>query len=497
MSPEARGPLIIATLSGRSPLEVRRQITEAAQQGADAAEVRFDRWATEDLSRLGELFPSELPLVATLRSRSEGGEGPDGPEDRALWLTSVRGLPFGWIDLELGRDPRPTGSSADGPRPILSRHLPADATRESLEDLLAVLPPTGGFLKVVVPASVRHALEVVIPSVKARPAGGDRSVMTVGPSGPLLRARAAELRSCAVYCSLSGGSSGPSLGPSQIPTARYRRWLSTPPGSPLFAVLGAPIAHSRSPDLHELWMREEDRAGLSMALEVDRGDDLGRVVPALALAGFRGVSVTHPLKDSAHAIATRRTPAAERTGCANTLTFTGPEILADNTDLAAVHRRMSELKAGYPGILRHVVVVGSGGAARASLAAAQDLGVRPELVARNRARSEELARRYGADVGEDPPAGSATLLIQATTVGRADVPTFQVPIEAWIDTRTHVLDFVYAPDHPTTAEIVRRRGGRYEDGRRLLAYAAAGSYAAWWGTPPSESLVEQALREVP
>jgi shikimate dehydrogenase len=497
MSPEPRGPLLIVTLPGRSPLEVRRQVTEATQQGADAAEVRFDRWSTEDLARLGELFPSDLPLVATLRSRSEGGDGPDRPDDRAPWLAAVRASPFGWVDLELGRDPVTEGLSAEGPRPILSKHLPAGGPAEVLDDLLAVLPPSGGFLKVVVPASVRHAFEVVIPSVMARPARGDRSVMTVGPSGPLLRARATELGSCAVYCSLSAAYSGTSVEPSQIPAERYRRWLSAPPGSPLFAVVGAPIAHSRSPDLHDLWMREEQRAGLYVALEVDQGADLGSVAPALALAGFRGLSVTHPLKDAAHAIATRRTAAADRTGCANTLTLAGSEILADNTDLAAVQRRMTELRAGYPGILRHVVVVGSGGAARAALAAAQELGVRPEVVARNRARSDELARRYGADVGADPPAGSATLLIQATTVGRADVPAFEVPIEAWIDTRTHVLDFVYAPDHPTTAEIVRRRGGRYEDGRRLLAYAAAGSYAAWWGTPPSESLVEQALREVP
>src|SRR5579871_5745454 len=335
----------------------------------------------------------------------------------------------------------------------------------------------------------------------ARPRGGPcprRPVRhdhgSLRPAPPGLGPR---IRSCAVYCSLDSAPASAGVEASQIPAGRFRRWLSAPPGAPLFAVVGSPVAHSLSPALHNGWMEGEDRSGLYVALDIVDGRELAAALPALAHRGFRGLSVTHPLKDAAFALATRRTPATESVGCANTLTLDGPTVTADNTDLTAAQTRMVELQGSYPGVLRQVLVVGAGGAARAALAAARNLGLHPEILARDATRAQELARRFDAVVAPRAAPGAATLVVQATTVGREGSSELGVPLDEWIDSRTYVLDFVYAPAHPTVRELVDRHGGRYEDGRRLLAYAAAASYADWWGAPPSGILVEQTLRELP
>ncbi len=496
MSAGAVRPLVIVTLPGRTAPEVRQQALEAAALGADAAEVRFDRWAPMERTHGSSLFPSPIALVATLRSRAEGGEGPDDPAERGRWRKSAETWPFGWIDLELARDPIPTGWRGSGPRPIASRHLTPTDPPDELASLLDRAAPAGGFLKVVLPASVT-GLMGLLPGLEAAPARGDRCVMTTGASGPLLRAWAPRIRSCAVYCSLDSAPASAGVEASQIPAGRFRRWLSAPPGAPLFAVVGSPVAHSLSPALHNGWMEGEDRSGLYVALDIVDGRELAAALPALAHRGFRGLSVTHPLKDAAFALATRRTPATESVGCANTLTLDGPTVTADNTDLTAAQTRMVELQGSYPGVLRQVLVVGAGGAARAALAAARNLGLHPEILARDATRAQELARRFDAVVAPRAAPGAATLVVQATTVGREGSSELGVPLDEWIDSRTYVLDFVYAPAHPTVRELVDRHGGRYEDGRRLLAYAAAASYGDWWGAPPSGILVEQTLRELP
>ncbi len=496
MSSPAVRPLIIVSLPGRTIDELRAQAVTAARLGADAAEIRFDRLDNADLSTFSALFPTPLPLVATLRSRSEGGAGPDTVGDRSAWREAVRGLPFAWIDLEIGRDPIPAGTYASGPRPIASRHLLPGDPLAGIGELLDTAAPPGGFVKIVAPASVRDALEVVLPATLAHPPKGDRCVMTTGASGPLVRAWAASLGSCAVYCSLDLPASPGTVEPAQIPVARFRRWADGPPSAPLFAVVGSPIAHSLSPALHSLWMAEEGHDGLYITIDIPEGKELTDAVAVLGRRGVRGMSVTHPLKDAAFGLATQRTPAADQVGCANTLTLQGSDVIADNTDLAAVQTRMAELRSSYPGILRHVLIVGTGGAARAALGAARNLGIRPELLGRDPRRAADLAARFGADVAPHPSPGAATLVVQATTVGRSGSSAFEVPLDEWIDSRTHLLDFVYAPDHPTVSDLAHLHAGRYEDGRRLLAYAAAASYGDWWGSPPSPGLIEQALREI-
>jgi shikimate dehydrogenase len=490
-------PLVIAALPARSLTASQEQIRVAAAAGADLAEVRFDRWPPSERSRAAELFPSPLPLIATLRSRAEGGDGPDAPGERRAWHDSVVPLPFGWIDLEVDRDlPMVRAGPAEGgegPGTIYSSHLPAGTDPREVHWRLARPMPRAGIIKVILPASMDTALTGILPDLP--PIGeAARIVHTTGASGPLLRAWAGRLGFFGVYgCLPRGGSATDPVEPTQIPVDRLQGFVKAYPAPPLFAVIGRPIGHSRSPDLHHHWMRAEGRHGLYVALEFAGDEELVRSVPALVDGGFRGLNVTHPFKEAALRLATRAGPGAAACGCANTLTFQDGEIEAENTDLLAVLRRLGELKAARRWDGRSLLVVGTGGAARAALEAGRTMGTDTQVLGRHAERTAELARAFGARGADRPPRSPAALIVHATTVGRTGSGTLEPALDPWIGPSTYLLDFVYRADDRSLERTVERQGGQYEDGSRLLGYAAAASYEIWWGTSLTSALIDGAL----
>jgi len=492
------GPMVIATLPSRSVGDARRDAAAAARAGADVAEVRLDRWDEGERDRVASLFPSPLPLLATMRSRAEGGAGPDDAAARVAWRDRCRALPFEWIDLEADRDlPVDAGAAANAPSGgwIVSSHL-AEGTpaREVHRRLAASLPPRS-VAKVILPASVATALHGIAPELPV-PGESRFIVHTTGPSGGLLRAWSRRLGLAGVYgCLPAGSASEPAVERSQIPVDRLRRFLDANGEAPLFAVVGRPIAHSRSPDLHHFWMEREHRDGLYIALEIASDDEFVDALAPLAEGGFRGLNVTHPFKDAALRAATRSGPGAVACGCANTLTFRDGEVEAENTDLLAILRRLEEYKADGSWDGSSLTLLGTGGSARATLAAARTLGVRTQIAGRRREAAAGLAREFGAEVAPDAATHPASLIVNATTVGRSPGGRLSFDLGPWIGAKTQLLDFVYRPDDPILAQTVHAAGGRYEDGRRLLGYAAAASYEIWWGARPAPQLVDAAIAE--
>jgi shikimate dehydrogenase len=141
-----------------------------------------------------------------------------------------------------------------------------------------------------------------------------------------------------------------------------------------------------------------------------------------------------------------------------------------------------------------VTVVGAGGAARAALTALEALGLSAEVVARDPVRASALAAEFGAEV-RDPTVGSpASLFIHATPAGRRECPELGIPLLRLVGRDSYILDFVHAPLHRFLEERAARHGARYEDGRALLAYQAAESFALWWGVPVDPQELKRAAR---
>lgn len=268
--------------------------------------------------------------------------------------------------------------------------------------------------------------------------------------------------------------------------------------TPLAAVIGAPIAHSKSPVLHGTWLRRYGITGHYVPLHVE-ADDLQMVLQTLPKMGFVGANVTIPHKEAALALADHVTDRARKIGAANTLVFDeNGQISADNTDGIGF---IQNLKAGAPAFEfkgASAVVLGAGGAARAIVVALIDEGVdKITLSNRTRSRADGLAQEFGPiisvidwdELGSALP--HADLLVNTTSLGMTAKPPLELDLTP-LPATALVTDLVYAPLQTPLLVAAAAKGCRVVDGLGMLLHQAAPGFAAWFGVMPD---VDEDLRQ--
>src|SRR5438128_8647669 len=130
----------------------------------------------------------------------------------------------------------------------------------------------------------------------------------------------------------------------------------------LYAVIGNPVAQTKSPRIHAEFARQMGQDLRYEAILAPR-DGFAAAVAAFRAAGGRGLNVTVPFKLEAFALATERTERAEQAGAVNTLKFDGEDALGDNTDGAGLVRDIQD-RLGFVLSGKRVLIMGAGGAAR-------------------------------------------------------------------------------------------------------------------------------------
>ena len=265
------------------------------------------------------------------------------------------------------------------------------------------------------------------------------------------------------------------------------------------AVLGDPLAFTLSPVLHRAGL---EAIGLPVESEAIRtpADQLGDRLAALAAAGYRGVNLTHPLKQAAIAHLSRVSEPARRAASVNTVGFDADGWWGDTTDGPGFLDLLAETDP-RPAAER-VVLLGAGGAARSVALALLEAG-RPAITvcARNpdaAARSWELLPKVGWAAWDSPAARAAleeaTLLVHATPLQRPEGP---VPLE-WIGRGATIVDLVYGPEPLPWLERAARAAHVTFDGRMLLVFQARRSLTLWTGREvPLEALVRALPRREP
>lgn len=263
-----------------------------------------------------------------------------------------------------------------------------------------------------------------------------------------------------------------------------------------YAVVGNPISHSKSPEIHLLFARQtKQKIGYErIEAPLDGFED-----KALALrdAGYRGLNVTVPFKLDAAKLADDLTPRARLAGAVNTLKFDGDTILGDNTDGVGFVRDVTDrLKFGFGECA--VLVLGAGGAVRGLLGSLLDASPRWLAVAnRSHQRAEELAEEFGVEAihFDEVPAEHFDLIINGTTTGlHHEAPA--IDPQTFNDCQL-AYDLVYAPD-PTPFMQLARAGGAKQvvDGLGMLIEQAAESFQLWRGVRPDTNAVYRELREL-
>ncbi|OYX44630.1 MAG: shikimate dehydrogenase [Rhodobacterales bacterium 32-67-9] len=270
------------------------------------------------------------------------------------------------------------------------------------------------------------------------------------------------------------------------------------PRIPLAGVIGSPIAHSKSPRLHGHWLKAYGIAGYYIPMDVAQSE-LREVIAALPKAGFVGVNVTIPHKETVLALADVVTDRAALIGAANTLIFRKDgRIHADNTDGYGFIANLRQNAPGWAPTAGPAAVIGAGGAARAVIASLIEVGV-PEirLANRTRTRAEALRQEFGAKVvvHDWVQAGNmmegATTIVNTSSLGMVGKPDFRVPLDA-LSPNAVVTDLVYTPLRTRLLEEAAEIGCVTVDGLGMLIHQAAPAFERWFGVRPE---VDQAVRD--
>ena len=262
------------------------------------------------------------------------------------------------------------------------------------------------------------------------------------------------------------------------------------PRIPLAGVIGSPIAHSRSPILHNYWLKRYGIKGHYIPLNIAQSD-LAEALRMLPKMGFVGVNVTIPHKETILKIADIVTDRAALIGATNTLIFRADgKIHADNTDGSGFIANLRQNAPHWDPKAGPAMVFGAGGAARAIIAALIEVGV-PEirLTNRTRARADALRSDFGAKITVMDWVQSAHALDDAATVvnttalGMIGKPEFNVNL-AELNPKALVNDLVYTPIQTEFLTAAAARGCKTVDGLGMLLHQAAPGFERWFGQRP-------------
>lgn len=259
---------------------------------------------------------------------------------------------------------------------------------------------------------------------------------------------------------------------------------------PRLAVIGHPVAHSRSPAMQNaalaaLGLAEEWRyEAIEAAPEV-----FEQKVRAMAGEGFAGANVTVPHKEAALGIADVSSEMAKEIGAANTLVFADEGIGAHNTDAPGLIAALPEPpRAGM-----RALVLGAGGAARAAVWALKTAGARVDLWNRTTSRAEKVRLDLGADGVLEIEGGEGTgasvagdtydLIVNTTAVGlQGEDPFEHLPLAAGsFRSEQVVVDMVYAATPSALLTVAQAAGASTVDGIEVLVRQGALSLQIWTG----------------
>jgi shikimate dehydrogenase len=281
---------------------------------------------------------------------------------------------------------------------------------------------------------------------------------------------------------------------SQVPDPRHDR----------YAVLGHPVAHSRSPAIHAAFAAQTGQA-LDYGRVLCPLDGFAASARAFAAGGARGCNVTVPFKFEALALAGRASARARLAGAANVLGFDGADPArwwADNSDGIGLVRDIAQ-HAGVALAGTRLLLVGAGGAAAGVLGPLIEAGVAAVVLAnRTAARAQALvqahaalADRHGAALSAaslDAPGAAFDLVINASS---SSLEGAAVPVPAAVlRPGTLAVDLMYGAAAAPFMAWAREHGAVARDGLGMLVEQAAEAFFLWRGVRPATAPVLAALR---
>ena len=258
----------------------------------------------------------------------------------------------------------------------------------------------------------------------------------------------------------------------------------------LTGVMGWPVAHTRSPAIHNHWIAQYSLKGAYVQLPV-QPQNLEAAIRGLPALGFAGCNITVPHKVNAMQLMDTLHPAARRVAAINTVVVQADgSLLGVNNDGYGYIQSLRDAQPDWRGDAGPALVMGAGGAARAIVVALLDEGV-PEvrLCNRTQEKAQALKDAFGDRVTVVPWAdrnsamAGVRLLVNTTTQGMHGQPALDVALDD-LPAEALVSDAIYIPLETPLLAAARQRGHQTVNGLGMLLNQARPAFQAWFGVQP-------------
>ncbi len=258
----------------------------------------------------------------------------------------------------------------------------------------------------------------------------------------------------------------------------------------LAGVMGWPVAHSRSPKIHNYWIEKHGLNGAYVLLPVAPGT-LDVAVPGLAALGFRGCNITIPHKVDAMALVHEVDPMARRMGAMNTIVVQKDGSLKGfNNDGFGYIQSLLDAKPDWRADAGPVTVLGAGGAARAVVLSLADRGAKEiRLINRTFEKADALAKEFGGPIKayhwqeRHTALTDVALLVNTTSQGMHGQEALDLNLAA-LPAHALVSDVIYVPLETPLLAAARQRGNATVNGLGMLLNQARPAFHAWFGVMP-------------
>jgi shikimate dehydrogenase len=255
-------------------------------------------------------------------------------------------------------------------------------------------------------------------------------------------------------------------------------------------LLGWPVAHSRSPTLHNHWLAQYGIPGRYVLFPVPP-EKLVAALQGLAVLGLRGCNVTTPHKQAVMPLIDVVDPLAQRIGAVNTIVVQPDGSLRGfNNDGNGFVQSVRDAVPDWQPARGPIVVLGAGGAARAVVASLASQGAREiRVVNRTFERARQMADEYGPPVAAVPweqredVLSDIALLANCTNQGMAGKPPLDIALDR-LHPKAIVGDLIYTPPVTPLLAAAAARGHRTVNGLGLLLNQARPAFHAWFGVMP-------------
>ena len=264
------------------------------------------------------------------------------------------------------------------------------------------------------------------------------------------------------------------------------------PGKDVYAVIGNPIAHSKSPLIHEVFAKQTQQA-IHYGRIFSELDDFKKMSQDFFERGGKGLNVTIPFKLQAYELAQHKTPRAQSAQAANMLWVKNSQLWCDNSDGEGLTRDLRRLLKQQDAALNgaKVLILGAGGAAQGVIESLMNAGVASITVFnRTHEKAEALVKQFTGLASAtkvnlkvvpltELKDGSYDLIINATATGLSDVsPIAKDVLKAIIHPATLAYDMVYGKE-TSFMQDAKALGIEAEDGLGMLVEQAALAFETW------------------